>query len=101
MVSYIVTEVEWYSYQYQKEKQLAGEMCARLESGHGVFLLKREQMVFVLEALKDHAERLMVYIDDMMGKDTHEYQFMDPDFWSYVCNLLDAEIDELPDPPEY
>ena len=101
MVSYIVTELEWTSYQYQREKQLAGEMCARMSDGHYIFLLNREQMVFVLEAIKDHAERLMVYIDDMMGNDTPVYQYKDFDFWTDVCNLLDVEFDELPDPPEY
>lgn len=99
MVSFIVTELEWTSYQYQKEKMLAGEMCARLESGHGVFLLNREQMVFVLEAIKDHAEKLMVEIDELQEINPPIYK--NADFWSHVCTLLDTEIDELPDPVVY
>ena len=94
-----MTELEWNSYQYQKEKQLAGEMCARLESGHGVFLLNREQMVFVLEALKDHAEKLMVEIDELQEINPPIYK--NADFWGHVCTLLDTEIDELPDPVVY
>lgn len=99
MVSYIVTEVEWNSYQYQKEKQLAGEMCARLESGHGVFLLNREQMVFVLEAVKDHAEMLMIILNELQDNDPAIYK--DGDFWSYVIDLLEMEIDDLQGPVEY
>lgn len=93
-----MTELEWTSYQYQKEKLLAGEMCARLESGHGIFLLNREQMVFVLEAIKDHAEKLMVEIDELQEIDPPIYK--NADFWSHVCTLLDTEIDELPEPPD-
>lgn len=74
---------------------LAGEMCARLESGHGVFLLNREQMVFVLEAVKDHCFSLLEDICE------HLYDgpmMKDVDFWSYVIDLLDVEISDLPDP---
>lgn len=84
-----MTEVEWYSYQYQKGKQLAGEMCARLESGHGIFILNREQIVLVLEAIKDHAERLMVEIDELQEIDPPIYR--NADFWDHVCNLLKEE----------
>jgi hypothetical protein len=88
-----MTEVEWNSYQYQKEKKLAVEMCARLESGHGVFLLNREQMVFVLEALKDHAEMLMMILNELQDNDPPIYK--DCDSWSYVNDLLEVEISEV------
>jgi hypothetical protein len=88
-----MTEVEWNSYQYHKEKKLAVEMCARLESGHGVFLLNKEQMVFVLEALKDHAEMLMMILNELQDNDPPIYK--DGDSWSYVIDLLEVEISEL------
>lgn len=78
---------------------LAGEMCARLESGHGIFLLNREQMVFVLEAIKDHAEKLMIILNELQDNDPPIYK--DGNFWSYVIDLLEVEIDELQGPVEY
>ena len=94
-----MTELEWTSYQYQKEKMLAGQMCARLESGHGVFLLNREQMVFVLEAIKDHAEKLIIILNELQDNDPPIYK--DGDFWSYVIDLLEVEISDLQGPVEY
>lgn len=74
-------------------------MCARLESGHGVFLLNREQMVFVLEAVKDHAEMLMIILNELQDNDPPIYK--DGDFWSYVIDLLEVEISDLQGPIEY
>lgn len=98
MVRFIVTELEWTSYQYTTEKKLAGDMCARLEDGHGVFLLNRTQMVFVLEAVKEHCESMMFDMADLMEMDP---LYEDPDYWDHIIDVLDVEISELPDPPVY
>ena len=56
-------------------------------------------MVFVLEAIKDRAEKLMLEIG--MACLDAEPLYKDVDFWTHIIDLLEVEISELPDPPEY